>query len=128
MKHRLERVKELIKRELSEIIAREITFGGALVTVQDVDITPDLRQSFIYVSVIGDDAAKAAAIAKLTEKRVILQRALSKRVIIKFTPKMQFRLDDSIERGDHIMQIFREIEETTPDDFREIEETTPDEE
>ena len=128
MKHRLERVKELIKRELSEIIAREITFGGALVTVQDVDITPDLRQSFIYVSVIGDKAAKAAAIAKLTENRVQLQQALAKRVIIKFTPVMQFRLDDSIERGDHIMQIFREIEETTPDGFRDIEETTPDEE
>ena len=43
MKHRLLRVNELLKRELSSLIAREITFEGALVTVNQVDVTPDLK-------------------------------------------------------------------------------------
>lgn len=123
MKHRLERVKELVKRELSEIIAREITFRAALVTVQSVDITPDLRNSFIYVSVIGSDAEKKSAVAKLEEKRVLLQQMLAKRVIIKYTPHMHFRLDDSVERGDRIIQILQDIE--IPED-EELEPHDPD--
>ena len=55
MKHRLERVKEVIKRELSEIIPREIAFKATLVTVQHVDITPDLKQCHVFVSAIGTE-------------------------------------------------------------------------
>src|SRR5207302_158391 len=63
MKHRLERVKEVIKRELSEIIPREMTFHATLVTVQDADITPDLKNCFVYVSAIGSEEDKDAAVA-----------------------------------------------------------------
>ena len=60
MKHRLERVNEVIKRELSEIISREINFGAqTLVTVHAVDITADLRQCHVFVSVIGKARSKS---------------------------------------------------------------------
>ena len=45
MKHRLERVNELLKRELGELLGREVSFEAALVTVQQVDITPDLKHA-----------------------------------------------------------------------------------
>jgi ribosome-binding factor A len=110
MKHRLERVREVIKRELSEIIAREMTFEAQLVTVQSVDITPDLKQSHVYVSALGTEAQKESALASLEENRPMLQHELSKRVILKHTPQLHFRLDESIERGARIIEILDELD------------------
>ena len=63
MKHRLERVNELIRRELGEIVTREFRFESKLVTIQQVDITPDLKNAHVYVGVIGtpDDVFAAEA-------------------------------------------------------------------
>ncbi len=105
MKHRLERVKEVLKRELSEAIARDLTFTATLVTVQTVDITPDLKHAHAYVSALGTDEEKKAVISKLEENRALLQHAISKRVVLKYTPHLHFRLDDSVERGLRIIDI-----------------------
>ena len=73
MKHRLLRVNELLKRELSTIITREMNFDGVLVTLNQVDVTPDLKHAHAYVSVLGKKDGQAAAMAKLEENRVVLQ-------------------------------------------------------
>ena len=109
MKHRLERVKEVIKRELSEIIPREIVFKAALVTVQHVDITPDLKQCHVFVSAIGTEAEKKAALTALEDRRRFLQHTLSKRVILKYTPQLHFKLDTAIERGTRVIEILNKI-------------------
>ena len=116
MKHRLERVNELIRRELSEIINREVSFHAALVTVQQVDITPDLKHAHVFVSVIGSADESKEAMAKLHASRVNLQHLLSKRVVLKFTPHLHFKLDDSIERGTRIINLLEQIE-IPPDEF-----------
>lgn len=118
MKHRLERVNELLKRELSELVQREITFEAALVTVQQVDITPDLKHAHVYISVMGNPDQAKAAMAKLHDNRSSLQHLLSKRVILKYTPHLHFKLDDSIERGTRIISILEEID-IPPDDPKE---------
>ena len=115
MKHRLERVNELIRRELSEIINREVTFHAALVTVQQVDITADLKHAHVFISVIGSEDDGKEAMARLHASRVNLQRLLSKRVVLKFTPHLHFKLDESIERGNRIIDLLGEIE-IPPDD------------
>ena len=115
MKHRLERVNELIRRELSEIINREVTFHAALVTVQQVDITPDLKHAHVFVSVIGSADESKEAMAKLHASRVNLQHLLSKRVVLKFTPHLHFKHDESIERGNRIIDLLGQIE-IPPDD------------
>jgi ribosome-binding factor A len=109
MKHRLLRVNELLKRELSTIITREIAFDGALVTLNHVDATPDLKNAHAYVSVLPL-ASGPAAIAKLDDNRVVLQTQLSKHVILKYTPHLTFHLDKSIERGSRIIEILQQIE------------------
>lgn len=109
MKHRLLRVNELLKRELSSIITREITFEGVLVTLNQVDVTPDLKHAHAYVSILGKEG-QAAAMAKLEEHRVILQTALAKSVTLKYTPHLIFHLDDSIERGARVFEILQQIE------------------
>jgi ribosome-binding factor A len=119
MKHRLQRVNEVIKRELGEIIPREITFEATLVTIQSVDISPDLKNAFVYVSAIGSGAEKKSVVAKLEEHRQALQRELSKRVILKYTPQLHFKMDDSIERGDRIMEILEKIELPPDNDEQE---------
>ena len=115
MKHRLERVNELIRRELSEIINREVTFHAALVTVQQVDITADLKHAHVFISVIGSEEDGKEAMARLHASRVNLQHLLSKRVVLKFTPHLHFKLDESIERGNRIIDLLGQIE-IPPDD------------
>jgi len=110
MKHRLLRVNELLKRELSAIIPRELSFEGALVTLNQVDVTPDLKHAHAYVSILGKEAEAKAAMAKLEENRVILQAALAKSVTLKYTPHLVFHLDDSIERGARVFEILQQIE------------------
>ncbi|MFL6583662.1 MAG: 30S ribosome-binding factor RbfA [Chthoniobacterales bacterium] len=112
MKHRLLRVNELLKRELSAIITREIVFDNALVTVNHVDATPDLKNAHVYVSVLAVEAAPAA-IAKLEENRVLLQTQLARHVVLKYTPHLSFHLDKSVERGARVIQILQEIEPDT---------------
>ncbi len=112
MKHRLLRVNELLKRELSVAITRELTFDGALVTVNQVDVTPDLKSAHVFVSVLGSETPFAVT-EKLEANRVMLQSELSRKVVLKFTPHLIFHLDDSTERGSRIIEILQEIE--TPD-------------
>jgi len=109
MKHRLLRVNELLKRELSSIITREISFDGALVTLNQVDVTPDLKHAHAYVSVLGKED-RATVMEKIEEHRVILQTALAKAVTLKYTPQLVFHLDDSIERGARVFEILQQIE------------------
>jgi ribosome-binding factor A len=90
------------------IIARDMTFEDVLVTVNSVDITPDLRNAHVFVSVLGKGNHKAV-IVKLDENRVTLQGELTKNVVLKYTPHLTFHLDESIERGARVFQILQEI-------------------
>jgi ribosome-binding factor A len=112
MKHRLERVNEVVKRELSELISRELNFEPAvLVTIPAVEISPNLKQCNVYVSVIGASYQKSDVITELQEHRITLQRELSKRVVLKYTPHLHFKLDDSIERGSRVLKIIQDLDE-----------------
>lgn len=109
MKHRIERVCEIIKRELGSIILRECTFSAPLVTISAVDITPDLKQAHIFVSAMGTDAQKRKALETLEHNRTVLQAELAKRVILKHTPHLNFKFDESIERGTRVLGILDEL-------------------
>ncbi len=109
MKHRLLRVNELLKRELSALLVREMTFENLLVTVNQVDVTPDLKSAHVYVSVLGSEGRKEV-LPKLEANRATLQADLSKHVVLKYTPHLVFHLDDSIERGARVLEILQEIE------------------
>jgi ribosome-binding factor A len=109
MKNRLARVCEVIRRELSAAITREIQFPVPLVTISSVDITPDLKQAHIYISAIGPEPDRARVIELLNAARISLQAELAKRVIIKHTPHLHFHLDQSIERGTRVLAIMDEL-------------------
>jgi len=109
MKHRIERVCEVLKRELAQIILRELTFPTPLVSISGVDITPDLKQAHVYVSAMGTDVQREAILAVLEQNRGMLQAEVSKRVVLKHTPHLSFKLDDSIERGSRVLNILDDL-------------------
>ena len=109
MKHRLLRVNELVKRELGGIIIREISFESAIVTVNQVDVTPDLKNAHVFVSVLGQETPESV-MAKLEEHRVALQAELARHVVLKYTPHLVFHLDHSIERGARVIEIMQELD------------------
>jgi ribosome-binding factor A len=109
MKHRMLRVNEVIKRELSGIIAREITFEGSLVSINHVDVSSDLKSAHVFVSVLGSETGENV-MKKLEEHRPALQSELAGRVTMKFTPHLLFHLDESIARGSRVVQILQQID------------------
>ena len=109
------RVNEVVKRELSGIIAREMSFEGALVSINHVDVTPDLKNAHVFVSVLGTQA-RESVMSKLASHRSALQAELARHVTMKYTPHLIFHLDDSIQRGARVIEILQEIETPREDD------------
>jgi len=109
MKHRMLRVNEVVKRELSGILAREISFEGALITISHVDVKSDLKSAHVFVSVLGAEKPESV-MTKLEKHRPAFQAELAKRVVMKFTPHLVFRLDESIARGSRIVEILQQID------------------
>jgi ribosome-binding factor A len=109
MSLRVERVRELLKREIGEIIRREISIDEAgLININDVTVTSDLQTAAVYIGVLGKPPQKALDI--LNQNRKYIQGLLGKRVVLKFTPQIRFILDDSIERGNKVLKILDELD------------------
>lgn len=103
------------------ILERDHSFEGSLLTVHDVQLPPDMKQCFVWVGVLGREHEKEKVIEKLNARRGAIQRALYKRVILKNSPQLFFRTDDSIERGVRVLNIIdslpppAEDEQASPD-------------
>lgn len=112
---RQERVRELLKRELSSIIHREFaTARAGLVVVNDVLMTADLKSARVFVGVIGNKDDQRRAMELLATQRVKIQSIVGSALYLKFTPQLKFIRDDSIARGDKVLQIMDEIEKGQP--------------
>jgi ribosome-binding factor A len=109
MKHRMLRVNEVIKRELSGILTREISFEGALVSINHVNVSSDLKSAHVFVGVLGSEKAENV-MTRLEEHRVAFQSELARRVTMKFTPHLIFHHDESIARGSRIVEILQQID------------------
>lgn len=116
---RMLRVNELMKRELATGLFRvmhEEDFDLAAVSITSVEVAHDLRTARVRVSVRGTAAQQAAAIRHLRKHRIQLQDLVREKVVLKYTPRLLFELDPSIERGDRVLQLLQEIERQHPTD------------
>lgn len=108
---RIRRVNEVVQRELGDLFEKMICpHVDSLVTVTQVETTPDLRQANVYVSVYGSADQKKNAMNLIHQQRKEFQRLLSKHVVLKYTPVLHFKLDDIPEKADHVMQILEGLE------------------
>jgi ribosome-binding factor A len=112
---RQERVRELLKRAIGEAIRREFNVSEAgLISVNDVDCTGDLKSAVVFISILGNADQQKRGLALLTEHRSRLQGLVAKSVILRYTPTLRFVVDDSIVRGNRVMQIIEELDKTAP--------------
>ncbi|MEM0967757.1 MAG: 30S ribosome-binding factor RbfA [Verrucomicrobiota bacterium] len=118
MSQRLKRVSELMKRELSELLNRDFEFQGTLVSIHDIDLTPDLKNAHVYISTLGAKGKEEEIVSRLQNQRSMLQAKLSKRVILKYTPHLHFHYDDSIKRGTDIVSLMDSID--IPEELKPI--------
>ena len=112
---RLQRVRELLKREIGEVIRREIPVSDAgLVSVNDVDVAGDLKSATVFISIFGNADQQKRGLALLTQHRIRIQRLMARAVVLKYTPKIRFVADDSVVRGNKVLQIIEELEKSAP--------------
>ena len=111
---RHERVRELLKREIGEAIRREFHVNDVgLISVNDVDVAGDLKSAVVFISILGNPAQQKRGLTVLNENRIRLQGIVGRAVILKFTPTLKFVADDSIVRGNKVLQIIEELEKNS---------------
>lgn len=101
------------------ILEKDYEFGGRLVTIHEVDLTPDLKQCFVFVGVLGKEGGDEMVLKKLNAYRPQIQRSLYKRVILRNSPQLLFRVDHSIERGVRVLNLIESLPEPLPDEAPE---------
>jgi ribosome-binding factor A len=109
--HRLLRVRELLKREIGEAIRRELPVEQAgLVTVNDVEVAGDLRTAKVFIGILGSAEQQRRGLALLAQTRPRIQDLVAKGVVLKYTPRLRFVMDESVARGNRVLAILDEIE------------------
>ena len=111
---RMRRVNEAVREVLSSQLAEGLKDPRiGFVTVTAVDTSPDLRAARVYVSVLGDEGEREAAMEGLRSSRGFLQGRIGDELRMKRTPALSFHYDDTIERADRMTRL---IEEVAPKD------------
>src|SRR5512136_718360 len=117
---RLQRVRELLKREIGEVIRREFQVSDAgLITVNDVDVAGDLHSALVFISILGDPDQQKRGFSLLERHRKRIQGLVARAVVLKYTPTLRFLMDDSIARGNRVLAIIEELEKAMPADSEE---------
>ena len=116
MSRRVDRVNELLRTEISNLLAREIKDPrlARVVSITEVVASSDLRSARVYVSVMGRETDRKAAMDGIRSAASFLRRELRERVNLRHTPHLTFVLDDSIEEGARVLRL---IEGVTPDEY-----------
>jgi ribosome-binding factor A len=106
---RMRRVNEVIRQVLGDVIATDLKDPRiGFVTVTEVDTSPDLRTSRVYVSVLGGEAEREKALAGLRSAHGFLQGRIASELRMKRTPTLTFHYDESVDRGVRISRLLDE--------------------
>lgn len=112
---RLQRVRELLKREIGEVIRREFQVSSAgLISVNDVDVSGDLHSAVVFISILGSPEQQRRGFSQLSRNRKRIQGLVGRAVVLKYTPTLKFVMDDSVVRGNRVLAIIEELEKATP--------------
>lgn len=107
---RVEKLQELIKQEMSKMLLKEIKDPRiGFVTVTDVEMTGDLREAKIYVSIMGGDEQIKESLEGLQSALGFIRREIGHRIRLRFTPEISFALDKSLDYGEHIQKLLLQI-------------------
>jgi len=107
---RTARISEEMKREISAIIQNELKDPrlSSLISVTNVNVTKDLRYAKVYVSVMGNEEEKKNSLEGLKSAAGFIRREVGHRIQLRYTPEVQFELDNSIEHGAYISKLIND--------------------
>jgi ribosome-binding factor A len=107
---RQERVKELLKAEVSDIIRREIKDPRlGFVTITDAEVSKDFRHAKVYISVMGDEQAKKESLAVLQSAAGYIRGEFGRRAFMRIIPEMTFKLDTAVDQGARIFELLQQV-------------------
>ena len=114
MTRRIEQVDNLIRREISELLQRQVKDPrlGSFVTVTEVSTSPDLKYAKIFISRIGGEQEKQETLGALASASGFLRNELAKHLKLRRIPELSFQWDDSIERGAHLLELIDQVSTT----------------
>jgi len=113
-KWHVERLSELLHREIGTVIAQDLRDPGipGIITVTEVKLSKDVRNATVYVSVMdGDKEEKEGVLDALSRATPFIKRAVASRMSVKNFPHIIFKLDTSIEHGQRINELFKGIQD-----------------
>lgn len=109
---RANRVAEQIKKELGDILTQKIKDPRVgFVTVMDVEITGDLQNATVFISVLGDEDKKKETLLGLSKAQGFIRSEIGKRIRLRKTPELEFQFDEAFEYGNRIETILRDLNE-----------------
>jgi ribosome-binding factor A len=111
MSHRIERVNSLIRQEISELLQRQVNDPRLvnLITVTEVLTSADLKHARVFISSIGSESDKEEKLKGLVSASGFFRRELGRRIKLRYIPELSFEWDDSIERGNNILQLIDKV-------------------
>ncbi len=114
MSRRIDRINELLRVEISQLLVRQTKDPRlrGVISITRVNTSADLRSAQVFVSVLGDSAAKKSALEGIQSAATFLRRELRHRLTLRNTPFLRFTLDDSLEEADHLSQIMDRIRDS----------------
>lgn len=112
MSFRPERLAEAIKKEISELLREELKDPRiGFVSITSVEVSKDLRYANVFVSVFGEPAQQKASIEALQKAQGFIRGELGRRIRLRYTPEITFKLDQSISHGSRIIALMEEVRE-----------------
>ncbi|QXE03137.1 ribosome-binding factor A [Terribacillus aidingensis] len=110
---RANRVAEQMKKELGDIISRKIKDPRiGFVTVTDVEVTGDLQQAKVYISVLGEEKQKNNTLLGLAKAKGFIRSEIGKRIRLRKTPELAFEFDEAVEQGNRIEHLLKELDDS----------------
>src|SRR3990172_5022375 len=111
MSRRTERVNEVIREELSDLLLRDVNDPrlGGLISITRVEVSPDLANARVFVSIMGEAEEQKEAMRALGSAAAFFHRELKRRIQIRRVPFLTFRLDTSIGKGAEVLSLLKEV-------------------
>lgn len=111
----MQKVNQLIKKALGEILLQEIKDPNiGFCTVTEVDVASDLRSAWVMISVMGEQQEKEISIEHLQNASGFIHKLLRSKVDLRYTPRLHFKLDNTLDHSFKIERIIKEIHVDDP--------------
>ena len=111
MSRRTDRINEQLREEISTLLTRQVKDPrlNAVISITRVVSSGDLRSARVYISVMGNQETREAALAGMQSAASYLRRELRDRINMKHTPFLSYQLDDSLEEADQLLRLMNKV-------------------